>query len=174
MFERFRADDLHGVRFAVNAFVGTTALWLLLRHFAGVDPIWAIASMIAASEPIMGDALRMLRARMINAAVGGAVGLAVLLTGGSSEWKLPIAISIAVLVSSYFVRIPTMWRQAPITAAIVIASGLAQHSKLTGAEEGLRRVGEVLLGCIVGVAASWLMSHLWPMPESHLAEAEHR
>ena len=174
MFERFRADDLHGVRFALNAFVGTTALWLLLRHLAGVDPIWAIASMIAASEPIMGDALRMLRARMINAAVGGAVGFVVLIAGGSGEWKLPVAISIAVLVSSYFVRIPTMWRQAPITAAIVIAAGLEQHSKLTGAEQGLRRVGEVLLGCVVGVLASWLMSHVWPMPETRLTEPAKR
>ena len=174
MFERFRADDLHGVRFAVNAFVGTTALFLLLRHLAGVDPIWAIASMIAASEPIMGDALRMLRARMINAAVGGAIGFVVLIAGGSSEWKLPVAISIAVLVSSYFVRIPTMWRQAPITAAIVIAAGLEQHSKLTGAEQGLRRVGEVLLGCVVGVLASWVMSHVWPMPDTHLTETANR
>ncbi len=162
------------MRFALNAFVGTTALWLLLRHLAGVDPIWAIASMIAASEPIMGDALRMLRARMINAAVGGAVGFVVLIAGGSSEWKLPVAISIAVLVSSYFVRIPTMWRQAPITAAIVIAAGLEQHSKLTGAEQGLRRVGEVLLGCVIGVAVSWLMSHAWPLPRTHLAEAANR
>ena len=170
MFERFRADDLHGVRFAVNTFVGATALFFLLRNLAGVDPIWAIASMIAASEPIMGDALRMLRARMINAAVGGAVGFVVLIAGGSSEWKLPIAISIAVLVSSYFVRIPTMWRQAPITAAIVIAATLEQHSKLTGAEQGLRRVAEVLLGCIVGVVASWLMSHVWPIPEKRLTE----
>jgi uncharacterized membrane protein YccC len=174
VFERFRADNLRGVRFALNAFVGTTALWLLLRHLAGVNPIWAIASMVAASEPIMRDALRMLRARMINATVGCAVGLVVLITGGSSEWKLPIAISIAVLVSSYFVRIPTMWRQAPITAAIVIASGLEQHSKLTGAEQGLRRVAEVLLGCIVGFIVSWLMSHVWPMPETRLTEAANR
>jgi uncharacterized membrane protein YccC len=174
VFERFRADDLRGVRFALNAFVGTTALWLLLRHLEGVNPIWAVASMIAASEPIMGDALRMFRARMINSAVGCAVGLVVLITGGSSDWKLSIAISIAVLVSSYFVRIPTMWRQAPITAAIVIASGLEQHSKLTGAEQGLRRVGEVLLGCVVGLIVSWLMSHVWPIPETRLTEAANR
>ena len=174
MFERFRADDLRGVRFALNVFVGTTALWLLLRHFAGVSPIWAIASMIAASEPIMVDALRAFRARMINGTVGCAVGLIVLITGGSSEWKLPIAISMAVLISSYFVRIPTMWRQAPITAAIIIASGLEKHSKLTGVEQGLRRVGEVLLGCVVGLVVSWLMSHVWPMPETRLTEAANR
>ena len=168
VFERFKEDDLRGVRFALNVFIATTALWLLLRHFAGVNPIWAIASMIAASEPVVYDALRMFRARMINAAVGCAVGLAVLVAGGSSEWTLPIAISIAVLVSSYVVRIPTMWRQAPIAAAIVIASGLAEHSRLTGVERGLDRVAEVFFGCVVGLIVSWLMSHLWPLPEGRL------
>jgi hypothetical protein len=58
-------------------------------------------------------------------------------------------VSIAVLVSSYFVRISNMWRQAPITAAIVIASGLTQHSRMIGVEEGLSRVAEVFLGCLV-------------------------
>jgi len=38
-----------------------------------------------------------------------------------------------------------MWRQAPITAAIVISGGLEHHSKLSGIEEGLHRVAEVLL-----------------------------
>ena len=172
MFERFQEDDLRGVRFALNTFIGAAALWFFLRRFAGVDPIWAIASMIAASEPIVGDALRMFRARIVNAAVGCAIGLVVLLTGESFELKMPIAISIAVLVSSYFVRIPTMWRQAPITAALVIGSGLTQHSKLTGAEQGLTRVGEVLLGCVVGLVVSWLLSHLWPLPEGPTVKSQ--
>jgi uncharacterized membrane protein YccC len=172
VFERFQEDDLRGVRFALNTFIGAAALWLFLRRFAGLDPIWAIASMIAASEPIVGDALRMFRARMINAAVGCAVGLAVLLTGGSSELKMPIAISIAVLVSSYIVRIPTMWRQAPITAALVLGSGLTQHSKLTGAEQGLTRVGEVFLGCVVGLVVSWLLSHVWRLPEGPTVKSQ--
>jgi uncharacterized membrane protein YccC len=172
VFERFREDDLRGVRFALNTFIGAAALWLFLRQFAGLDPIWAIASMIAASEPVVGDALRMFRARITNAAVGCAVGLAVLLTGESSDLKMPLAISIAVLVSSYFVRIPTMWRQAPITAALVIGSGLTQHSKLTGAEQGLTRVGEVLLGCVVGLVVSWLLSRVWPLPEGPAANSQ--
>jgi len=164
LLARFREDDLLGVRFALNVFIGTTALWLLLHYFAGADPIWGIASMIAASEPVVKDALRMFHARTMNALVGCAVGLAILATAGSSEWKLPVAVSIAVLVSSYFVRIQTMWRQAPITAAIVIASGLAQHSKLPGVEQGVHRVAEVLVGCFVGLIVSWLMSHIWPLP----------
>ena len=64
--------------------------------------------------------------------VGCAVGLLFLLVGGSSEWKLPFALAVTVLVSSYVIHIQTMWRQAPITAAIVIAAGLTHHSKLSG------------------------------------------
>ena len=159
-------DDLVGVRFALNVFIGTTALWVLLRFFAGADPIWAIASMIAASEPVVRNAVRMFRARIINVLVGCTVGLVVLVVGGTSPWKLPLAMSMAVLVSSYVVRIQTMWRQAPITAAIVIASGLAEHSKLSGVEHGLHKVAEVILGCVMGLLVSWLMSYIWPVPEA--------
>ena len=88
-----------------------------------------------------------------------------LVVGGTNEWKLPLAMAVAVLVSAYVVREQVMFRQAPITAAIVIASGLEKHSRLTGIELGVQRVGEVLIGCIVGVLVTWCMSKLWPVPE---------
>lgn len=165
VFEAFRQDDLLGVRFAVNVFVATTVLWVMLRFFADTNPIWAIASMIAASEPVVKNAMKMFRARTINVLVGCVIGLAVLVVGGTSPWKLPLAMSIAVLVSSYVVRIQTMWRQAPITAALVIASGLAEHSKLSGMEHGLHKVAEVIMGCVTGLLVTWLMSRVWPVPE---------
>jgi uncharacterized membrane protein YccC len=163
LFERVLADNLLGVRFAVNVFVGTTLLWILLEHFADTNPLWAIASMVAASEPVVKNAVRMFRARIINVSVGCVIGLAVVAVGGTSEWKLPIAMSIAVLVSSYVVHVPTMWRQAPITAALVIAAVIAQHSKMSGVEHGLHKVGEVILGCLMGLLVSWLMSRVWPL-----------
>ena len=166
VLERLREDHLLGVRFAVNVFIGTTALWLLLRLTADTNPIWAIASMIAASDPQVKNAVRMFRARITNVLLGCAVGLGFLVVGGSSAWKLPLAISAAVLFSSYVVRVQTMWRQAPITAAIIIAGGLAHHSKLTGFESGIRKVAEVVLGCVMGLLVSWLMSKIWPVPDA--------
>ena len=71
--------------------------------------------------------------------------------------------AVTVLVSSYLIHIQTMWRQAPITAALVIATGLSHHSKLSGAEDGLHKVGEVLLGCLMGLVVSWMMSRVWPL-----------
>jgi hypothetical protein len=78
------------------------------------------------------------RGRILNALLGCATGLLFLLVGGANEWKLPVALAATVLLSSYVIRIPAMCRQAPITAAIIIAAVLTHHSKLSGIEIGLR------------------------------------
>ncbi|MFO1163085.1 MAG: FUSC family protein [Reyranellaceae bacterium] len=155
--------DILGIRFSVNVFIASTIVWYVLTRIADTNPIWAIASMIAASDPQVDEAARMFRSRLINVLVGCVVGLAFLTVGDPSEWKLPFALAVTVFVSSYVIHIQTMWRQAPITAAIVIASGLAGHSKLTGVEHGLHKVGEVLFGCFVGLLVSWSMAKIWPV-----------
>jgi uncharacterized membrane protein YccC len=161
-FDKVRSDLL-GVRFAVNVFIATWIVWYVLARIADTNPIWAIASMIAASDPQVEEAARIFRSRLINVLVGCVVGLAFLSVGDPSGWKLPFALGVTVFVSSYVIHIQTMWRQAPITAAIVIASGMAGHSKLTGLEHGLHKVGEVLFGCLVGLLVSWLMAKIWPV-----------
>jgi uncharacterized membrane protein YccC len=155
--------DMIGIRFALNVAIASAIVWYVLAHIADTNPIWAIASMVAASDPQVTEALRMFRSRIINVLVGCAVGLAFVVLGGPGEWELPLALAVTVLLSSYVIHIPTMWRQAPITAAIVIAAGLTAHSKLSAIEHGLHKVAEVLFGCLVGVLVSWLMSRLWPI-----------
>ena len=164
LFERFVRDDMRGVHYAVSLFVATTVLWIIVEQIGDANPIWAISSMVATSDPQMKQALQTFRGRIINTLLGCAIGL--LFVGlGRTEWELPFAMAVTVLVSSYVIRIPAMWRQAPITAAIVIAGGLQHHDKLTGMEQGVHRVAEVLLGCVVGVAVAWLLSKVWPLPE---------
>ena len=72
--------------------------------------------------------------RIINAALGCATGLFFLIVGRGGEWTLPLALSVTVLLSAYVVRVQVMWRQAPITAALVIAAVLTRHSEMTAAE----------------------------------------
>ena len=172
--ERFLEDDLLGVRFALNVSIGTAACWFTLRAISNANPIWAIASMIASSDPVWYLAKRTFRGRILNASIGAVVGLAFIAIGGPQEWMLPVALGVTVLLSTYVVRIPVMWRQAPITAAIVIASGVTHHSKLSGIEEGLHKVAEVIFGCLTGVAVSWLMSRVWPVVPPHDAAAPPR
>jgi uncharacterized membrane protein YccC len=161
--ERFLEDDLLGVRFALNVSIGTAICWFTLRSVSDANPIWAIASMIASSDPVWVQAKRTFRGRILNASIGAVVGLAFIAIGGPKEWMLPVALGVTVLLSTYVVRIPVMWRQAPITAAIVIASGVTHHSRLTGLEHGLYKVAEVIFGCVTGVMVSWVMSRVWPM-----------
>jgi uncharacterized membrane protein YccC len=163
--ERILRGDWLGVHLAVNVFIATTVLWLILQLAAGLNPIWAISSMIAASDPVVRQAAKTFRGRIINALLGCSVGLVFLVLGGSRHWTLPVGLAVTVLLSSYVVRVQVMWRQAPITAAIVIAGGLTHHSKSMALEFGVLRVGEVLLGCVAGLVVSWLMSIVWSPPE---------
>jgi uncharacterized membrane protein YccC len=153
-------EHLLGIRFAINAFIATTIVWFTLQSLGIRNPIWAIASMMAAADPEPMEARRMFRCRLVNVLVGCAVGFGSLLLG-NGDWMLPFAIAITVLISSYLVRVKTMWRQAPITAAIVLAAGITQGTRAAGFESGLYKVGEVIFGCIVGLVVSWLMSKVW-------------
>jgi uncharacterized membrane protein YccC len=154
-------DHLLGIRFAVNVFIAATIVWFTLKLLDRSNPIWAIASMVAAADPQPEEARRLFRSRLLNVVVGCAVGFCLLLVGSQSDWSVPFALAVTVLISSYVVRIKTMWRQAPITAAIIIAAGISQSSTLGGIEHGLRKVGAVVFGCIVGMLISWVMSKVW-------------
>lgn len=154
-------QDLLGVRFSINVFIATTIVWGTLRWIGDSNPIWAIASMLAAADPQPEEARRMFKSRLANVAVGCAVGLTFLLVGGGGDVLLPFALAVTVLISSYLVRIKTMWRQAPITAAIVIAAEISRGSTLVGVESGLHKIAEVIFGCLVGLLVSLFMARLW-------------
>ncbi len=170
VLDRLRGDGFLGVRFALNVFLATIVIGGLLKLvFPRANPIWAVASMIAASDPVVKQALKMFRSRFINTLVGCGVGLLFLVAGDPSPWKVPFALATTVLLSTYVVRIPVMWRQAPITAAIIIAGSLHPPPGLTAGELGLLRVAEVLLGSAVGIAVSWLMATVWPIADGSTA-----
>lgn len=158
--------DMHGVHYAVSIFFATALLWFFVHKMAESDPVWAISSMVATSDPMMKQALLILRARITNTLMGCLVGLLFIAIGGDRLIMLPLAMAVTVLLSSYVLRIQTMWRQAPISAAFVIAAGLEYHSRKHGLIAGVRRMCEVLFGCLVGLAVAWLLSVVWPLPEA--------
>jgi len=171
VWEQVTKDHFLGFHLAANIFVATAILWLILGRFARLDPIWAISSMIASIDPNVNLAYQTFRGRFVNALLGCSIGLLFLTLGGIGDWKLPVALSVTVLISSYVVHIPQMWRQAPITAALVIAASLTHQSRASGAEIGLSRVGEVLLGCIIGLTVTFVMSKVWPPPVGDIKSA---
>ena len=169
--DRFVKGDMHGIHYAVSIFFATAVLWFLVHQMSEANPVWAISSMVATSDPQMKHAMKMFRARITNTVVGCLVGLLFIAIGGTKLITLPLAMAVTVLLSSYVVRVQTMWRQAPISAAFVIAAGLEHQSRRNGLLAGTSRMGEVLFGCFVGIMVAWLVSKVWPLPEPVSAES---
>lgn len=165
LVDRLVADDFLGIRYAVLIFVASTILWMILELGANTNPVWAISSMVAIVDPHLRAALATFHGRIINTMIGCALGLAVLAIGGETPWKLPLVLALAVLLSSYLLHVESSWRMAPTNAAFVIATELTRHSSVGAMEAGLKRTGEVILGCLVGLAISWLFARIWPMRE---------
>src|SRR5262245_18842709 len=86
-------DHMLAVRFAVNVAIATWIVWNTLSLIGDTKPIWAIASMVAASDPQPVEARRMFKARLINVLVGCAVGLFFLFIGGAKDWLLPVSLA---------------------------------------------------------------------------------
>jgi uncharacterized membrane protein len=76
----------------------------------------------------------MFQCRLVNVSVGCATGFCLLLAGCRSDWVLSFGLALAVLISTYVVRVKTMWCQAPITAAIAIAAIISHNSSQGGIE----------------------------------------
>lgn len=171
--DRFTKGEPHGLHYAVSIFFATAVLWALSERAMQSNPVWAISSMVATSDPLMKQAVHVMRARIINTLVGCVIGLLIIAIGGPPLIMLPIAMAITVLLSAYVVRIQTMWRQAPISAAFVISAGLAHHTRLNGLLAGADRMAEVLGGCVVGIIVAWIVSRLWPLPDPNPDSEQH-
>src|SRR5262249_34834282 len=150
--------DAMGLHYAVRIFIGTTAVWLLLRSVGDTDAIWAVISVIVVTEPQMQTAWLTLGSRVAYTVIGCTTGLIFLLLAGPEIWVLPLAVTVAVLVCTYVVRLPSSWRLAPATAALVVASGVVEQSRIGGAGVALHRAGEVVLGCAVAFLVTWCLS----------------
>ena len=89
--QRFSKADLVGVHFALNVFISTTLLWIILHLYARLNPIWAISSMIAASHPDVKQAVKTFWGRITNAAVVVSSGCYSLLSAaaaiGNFRWR---------------------------------------------------------------------------------------
>ena len=158
--------DVLGLHYAVRIFIGTTAVWLLLRSVGDAGAVWAVISVIVVTEPQMETAVLTLRSRVVNTVIGCATGLIFLLVVGPKIWVLPLGLTATVLLCTDVVRLSSSWRLAPATAALVMASGVVEQSRISGAEAALHRAGEVLLGCAVAFVVTWCMSKIWAPPRA--------
>jgi uncharacterized membrane protein YccC len=143
-----------GIGYAVRILAGTTIVWLALYHFKGIDPLWAIISVVVVSEPELGPAVLAFKSRVANTVIGCAVGLLFLFVVGPADWSILLAMAVSVLICTSFIHVPISWRIAPITVALVMKPSVLSHSVSAGIPVALHRTGEVLFGSAVAVCVS--------------------
>lgn len=159
---------VEGLRYAVDIFLGTAILWVFLRGIGDRNPVWAIISCIVVSDPDLRIAKSSLVSRLLNTLTGCATGILFLVVFGPKDWMLPPALAFTVLICTNLVRTPGSWRIAPATSALVITAALVEQSSFIGFEQAFRRAGEVLLGSLVALLISWMMSKIWTVPSNQL------
>jgi uncharacterized membrane protein YccC len=149
-----------GLEYTVRILVGTTIVWLALHRIRGLDPLWAIISVVIVSEPAFESALLAFKSRVINTLIGSTLGLACLFVLGPAIWSILLAMAVSVLLCTRFIRVPLSWKIAPVTVALVMTPSVLDHSVSAGYSIALRRTGEVLFGSAVAVSVSLLGSKL--------------
>ena len=164
--DRYIQGDMHGIHYAVSIFIATAILWICVHEMAQKNPIWAISSMVATSDPLMKNALTFFRARITQCAVGCAVGAPV-------HRHRRFAASHAAAGDGG--HSPADKLRGPHSDDVAAGAdhGCVRHlcrhrvslAHATAFRQASFRMSEVLFGCVVGLAVAWLVSVVWPLPE---------
>jgi uncharacterized membrane protein YccC len=156
---------IEGLGWAARIVIGCLVAWFVLRHFWGIDPIWAMISVVVVSEPEFQSALVAFKSRVMNTLIGCLVGLACLYLLGPAIWSVVLGVGISVLICTNIVRVPGSWKIAPITVLIVMTPGILEHSTSNDFSIGLRRTGQVLFGGLVALTIAYLASRISPQED---------
>lgn len=153
-------NSASGIKYALRILVGTSIAWFSLRGFQGVDPLWAVISVVVVSEPRFDGALAAFNNRVLNTVVGCVVALAFLELFGFGIWSILIAMSASVVIGAYLISAHVAWKIAPVTVAIVTIPGLAERSHNLALHAALWRTGETLYGSGISVGVAWLITEI--------------
>ncbi len=149
----FRTESLSGtaiqpsgLQYAVRILIGCVIVWFVLDRINHHNPLWAVISIIVATEPELSAALMAFNSRIVNTFIGCAVGLAFLYLLGPSFGSILLGIVASVLICTFLIRVPGSWRIAPVTVAIVMTPSVLGGSRSVGLAAAIERTEEVLLG----------------------------
>jgi uncharacterized membrane protein YccC len=146
-----RVASVAGLALAIRIVIGAGIVWLIVRTIGHRDPLWALISVVIVSDVQLDATVIAFRGRAANTLVGCAIGLAFLYLLGPASWSILLAMSAAVLASTYSVQTLTAWRIAPVTVVLVMTPSFIHGSVHAGTAVAITRVVEVLIGSAVAV-----------------------
>lgn len=147
-----------GVEHALMSTAAALAAYLPTQVLGLREGFWAAITAIAVVQTEFGATRTTARDQFVGAAIGGVIGLAVVLTTGQHIASYAIAAGLSVLVA-WLLNVATAARLAGITATIIL---LVPHPGTPVEQMVLSRVFEVGWGVSVAIAIVWLAEKLDP------------
>jgi uncharacterized membrane protein YccC len=145
-----------GLQYAVRILIGCVIVWFVLDRINHHNPLWAVISIIVATEPELSAALVAFNSRIVNTFIGCGVGLGFLYLLGPSYGSVLLGIIVSVMICTSLIRVPGSWRVAPITVAIVMTTSVLGGSRAVGLAAAIERTEEVLLGSGVALLITFV------------------
>lgn len=147
-----------GVEHALMSTAAALAAYLPTQALGLREGFWAAITAIAVVQTELGATRTTARDQFVGAAIGGIIGVAVVLTTGQHVVSYALAAGLSVLCA-WLVNVATAARLAGITATIIL---LVPHPGASVQQMMLSRVVEVGWGVTVAIAVVWLAGWLDP------------
>jgi len=141
----------HAVRVAA-AVGGSSAISSLLHLPQGY---WAVFTSVIVVQTSIGGTITAAIERLLGTVVGGLVGVAAAYLRAATVMEEGLILSACILILSFAAAVRPSLKVAPITAAIVLVGGSSLHMDPLLA--AVWRVGDIMLGSAIGVAATLLI-----------------
>lgn len=151
---RFRDGLEHALMSSAAAF----AAYLPTQALGLREGFWAAITAIAVVQAEFGATRTTARDQFVGAAIGGAIGVAVVLIAGQTIVSYLLAAALSVL-AAWMLNVASAARLAGITATIIL---LVPHPGTSAQQMMLSRVFEVGWGVSVAIAVVWLAERLDP------------
>ncbi|MBD3844679.1 FUSC family protein [Bosea sp. SSUT16] len=147
-----------GLEHALMSTVAALAAYLPTQALGLREGFWAAITAMAVVQTEFGATRTTARDQFVGAAIGGVIGVAVVLTTGQHIVSYAIAAGLSVL-AAWLLNVATAARLAGITATIIL---LVPHPGTTAQVMMLSRVFEVGWGVSVAIVIVWLAERLDP------------
>jgi uncharacterized membrane protein YccC len=143
--------------YALKVALATLLAWPCLQQLGIAQPVWAIVTIAAVSDPDWSAARQLATIRITNTLTGCMVAILAVVLFGATLASMAGALAVSVLLVTSIEHYPANWRLAPITVAIVMGQAVGGPER-----EALHlawlRTSEVVSGAIAALILAWLFS----------------
>ena len=156
--------------YTVRILLGILLIELILMREENINHLWATISLIVVIEPQVKKAWTTFNTRFINTILGSLIGIGFLFSFGIHINSLPAAVAVSAFASAYLTKLQQGWRIAPVTTAIIMSAGITATSVHDAYEVALHRTLAVLLGSVVALVLTEVLSFIWIPPDAETKE----